>query len=98
MFSDTEPQTVLTLNEAVKWVRTHPESSLIALALEDFTTILIDLDTRRLVRHFRGHTGHLTDATFSPDARWLVTAALDCTIRTWDIPSAQPIDVFQVIF
>ncbi|XP_057327342.1 WD repeat-containing protein 36-like [Microplitis mediator] len=93
---DTEPQTVLTLSEAVRWVRTHPESSLIALALEDFSTILIDLDTRRLVRHFRGHTGHLTDATFSPDARWLVTASLDCTIRTWDIPSAQTIDVFQI--
>ncbi|CAD6214634.1 GSCOCG00004153001-RA-CDS [Cotesia congregata] len=93
---DTEPQTVLTLNEAVKWVRTHPEGSLVALALEDFTVILIDLDTRRLVRHFRGHIAHLTDATFSPDARWLVTAAMDSTIRTWDIPTAQPIDVFRV--
>lgn len=90
------PQAVLPLDEPVKWLRTHRESSLVALALEDFTIILVDLDTRVIVRRFEGHRGHLTDATFSPDARWLVTAAMDCTIRTWDIPSSQLIDVYQV--
>ncbi|KAK0097743.1 hypothetical protein PV326_014046 [Microctonus aethiopoides] len=92
----TVPKTILTLSESVKWLRSHRESALISLALDDFSIILIDLDTRRLVRHFHGHTGHLTDATFNPDARWLVTASMDCTIRTWDIPSAQPVDIFKV--
>lgn len=95
-FTATVPKTILTLSESVKWLRSHRESALISLALDDFSIILIDLDTRRLVRHFHGHTGHLTDATFNPDARWLVTASMDCTIRTWDIPSAQPVDIFQV--
>lgn len=27
--------------------------------------------------------------TFSPDGRWLVTTAMDCTIRTWDLPSGR---------
>lgn len=27
--------------------------------------------------------------TFSPDGRWLVTVAMDCTIRTWDLPSGR---------
>ncbi|XP_063975994.1 WD repeat-containing protein 36 [Diachasmimorpha longicaudata] len=90
------PKMVVTLSEPVKWLRTHRESSLIALALDDFSLILIDFETRRVVRHFRGHTGHLTDATFSPDSRWLVTASMDATIRTWDIPSAKLVDVFQV--
>uniref|UniRef100_A0A0C9PWV5 WDR36 protein n=1 Tax=Fopius arisanus TaxID=64838 RepID=A0A0C9PWV5_9HYME len=91
-----EPKSVVTLSESIKWIRNHRESSLIALALEDFSIILIDLDTRRVVRHFRGHTGHLTDATFSPDSRWLITASMDSTVRTWDIPSAKLIDIFQV--
>ena len=26
---------------------------------------------------------------FSPDAHWLVTASMDCTVRTWDLPSAR---------
>ena len=32
---------------------------------------------------------------FSPDSRWLVTAAMDCTIRTWDLPSARCVDTFE---
>jgi U3 small nucleolar RNA-associated protein 21 len=51
---------------------------------------------RRIVRKFEGHTGRLTDASFSPDCRWLVSASMDRTIRTWDIPSAQLVDVFKV--
>jgi len=27
--------------------------------------------------------------TFSPDGRWLITASMDCTIRTWDLPSGR---------
>jgi WD40 repeat protein len=69
---------------------------MLAATLEDFTIIIIDLDTRTVVRKFQGHKGQLTDATFSPDSRWLLTAAMDRTICTWDIPSAQLIDCFQV--
>ncbi|KAK2587602.1 hypothetical protein KPH14_003729 [Odynerus spinipes] len=94
--NDTEPRTTMKLPESVEWLRCHNESSLIAVALEDFTVVLIDLDTKKLVRHFRGHIGRLTDATFNPDSRWLVTSSMDCTIRTWDIPSSHLIDVFQV--
>lgn len=60
--------------------------------------ILIDLDTKKVIRHFHGHKGPLTDASFSPNARWLITSSMDCTIRTWDILSSHLIDVFQVSF
>lgn len=86
----------MTLDEPVEWLRYHNESSLIAVALEDFSIILLDIDTRRIVRRFEGHKGQLTDACFSPDSRWLITASMDCTIRTWDIPSSNLIDIFQV--
>ena len=94
----TEPRTVMKMVEPIEWLRYHNESSLVALALEDFTIVLIDLDTRRIVRRFEGHEGRLMDACFNPDSRWLITASMDCTIRTWDIPSSNLIDVFQVYF
>jgi WD40 repeat protein len=25
--------------------------------------------------------------TFSPDARWIVSSALDATLKVWDVPS-----------
>jgi U3 small nucleolar RNA-associated protein 21 len=86
----------LDIQESVSFFRPHHDSSMLAAALEDFTIIVMDLDTQTVVRKFQGHTGQLTDATFSPDARWLVTAAMDCTICTWDVPSVQLIDCFKV--
>lgn len=68
---------------------------MLAVALEDFTLIILDIDTRTIIRQFNGHTAQLTDAAFSPDSRWLVTSAMDCSIRTWDIPSAQLVDQFK---
>lgn len=74
----------------------HRGSSVLCITLENFTVLILDLDTRRVIRKFNGHSSAITDAAFSPDARWLVTASMDCTIRTWDIPSGQMIDCFQV--
>ncbi|XP_074033556.1 WD repeat-containing protein 36 [Leptinotarsa decemlineata] len=91
----TDPLTILTLEEPVSFFRSHQESSMLAVALEDFSINIIDHDTRRIVRKFIGHIGQLTDATFSPDSRWLVTSSMDCTIRTWDIPSGQLVDQFM---
>ncbi|XP_017765765.1 PREDICTED: WD repeat-containing protein 36 isoform X2 [Eufriesea mexicana] len=93
---DTEPLAKMVLDEPIEWLRYHNESSLVAVALEDFTIVLIDLDTRKIVRCFEGHEAQLTDACFNPDSRWLVTASMDCTIRTWDILSSNLIDIFQV--
>lgn len=33
--------------------------------------------------------------TFSFDARWIVSTSLDSTIRTWDLPSGNQVDVFK---
>ncbi|XP_029158137.1 WD repeat-containing protein 36 [Nylanderia fulva] len=92
----TTARTIISLEESVEWIRYHNESSLVAVALENFDIVLLDLDTRKVVRHFQGHEGRITDACFNPDSRWLITASMDCTIRTWDIPSSHLIDIFQV--
>ncbi|XP_012514960.1 PREDICTED: WD repeat-containing protein 36 [Propithecus coquereli] len=36
----------------------------------------------------------ITATAFSPDGRWLISAAMDCSIRTWDLPSGCLIDCF----
>uniref|UniRef100_A0A8D3DVJ7 Small-subunit processome Utp21 domain-containing protein n=1 Tax=Scophthalmus maximus TaxID=52904 RepID=A0A8D3DVJ7_SCOMX len=71
-------------------------SGMLALVLDDFTVLVVDIETRRVVRKFVGHHGNINDMTFSPDGRWLVTVAMDCTIRTWDLPSGCLVDCFLV--
>uniref|UniRef100_A0A8C1RED1 WD repeat domain 36 n=1 Tax=Cyprinus carpio TaxID=7962 RepID=A0A8C1RED1_CYPCA len=67
----------------------HRDSGMLAIALDDFTIHILDMETRRTVRRFSGHRGQINDMTFSPDGRWLITASMDCTIRTWDLPSGR---------
>ncbi|KAL7306527.1 hypothetical protein TKK_0001221 [Trichogramma kaykai] len=93
---DIQPKAVIALKESVEFLRSHTENSLVAVALQDFSICVIDIDMHRVVRILEGHRGPLTDVTFSPDSRWIVSSSIDRTIRVWDIPSAQVIDIFQV--
>uniref|UniRef100_A0A8C2HR26 WD repeat domain 36 n=1 Tax=Cyprinus carpio TaxID=7962 RepID=A0A8C2HR26_CYPCA len=74
----------------------HRDSGMLAIALDDFTIQILDMETRRAVRRFSGHRGQINDMTFSPDGRWLITASMDCAIRTWDLPSGSLVDCFLV--
>lgn len=69
---------------------------MIAVALENYEIIVLDCDTRTVVRRFKGHNGTITDMCFSPDSRWLITSGMDATIKVWDIPSAYLIDHFKL--
>lgn len=86
----------LKLSDSILIFRGHRESSMLCVALEDFSIYIIDYDTKKVVRKFTGHTAPITDACFSPDSRWLITASMDSTIRTWDIPSSYLIDQFKL--
>lgn len=90
------PLTKLDLESGVAMFRAHRESAVLAVALENFAVCILDLDTRVVVRRFDGHGAQVTDACFSPDSRWLVTASMDCTVKVWDIPSSYLIDHFRV--
>uniref|UniRef100_A0A6M2DGU2 Putative u3 small nucleolar rna-associated protein 21 n=1 Tax=Xenopsylla cheopis TaxID=163159 RepID=A0A6M2DGU2_XENCH len=87
---------ILNLHDSISFIRSHSESSLLCVAHEDFSICIVDIDTRSVVRKFRGHRAQITDAAFSPDTRWIITASMDCSIKTWDIPSANLIDEFRV--
>lgn len=47
-----------------------------------------DVEAVRSVRQFKGHTDRITDLHMSADARWLLSASLDGTVRAWDVPSS----------
>ncbi|GLC36521.1 hypothetical protein PLESTM_000455900 [Pleodorina starrii] len=50
----------------------------------------------RLVRRFRGHSDRVTGLHLSADSRWLLSSSMDGTMRVWDIPAAQCLQVLKL--
>jgi U3 small nucleolar RNA-associated protein 21 len=61
------------------------DSGFIALAGQDRIIRLYDISTHKLSRRFDGHSREITDISFTPDGRRLLTSSVDCTVRVWDI-------------
>ncbi|XP_055905280.1 WD repeat-containing protein 36 [Eupeodes corollae] len=91
-----KPTETLRMSDGVTMIRSHRESAMLCVALESFGLYVVDSDTKTIVRKFLGHTSKINDVTFSPDSRWLISAAMDSTIKVWDIPSSYMIDHFKV--
>mgnify|MGYP003365564505 CR=1 FL=1 len=70
----------------------HRSSDLFAVALDDFSIVVVDSVTQKVVRQLWGHSNRITAFDFSPDGRWIVSASLDSTMRTWDLPTGGCID------
>ncbi|PVU97883.1 hypothetical protein BB561_000277 [Smittium simulii] len=73
----------------------HKNSDLLAAVCDDLAIRVFDGENGTLVRVFTGHKNQITDIAFSPDGRWLVSSSLDSTIRTWDLPTGNLIDIFK---
>ncbi|KAL9875081.1 WD repeat-containing protein 36-like [Glossina fuscipes fuscipes] len=86
----------MRLLEGIAFMRSHRDSSIIAVALNNYTILVIDLATKGIIRKFEGHSAKLNDLTFSPDSRWIISASMDATIKVWDLPSSYMIDQFRV--
>eukprot|EP00043_Microstomoeca_roanoka_P019431 m.218630 g.218630 ORF g.218630 m.218630 type:complete len:933 (-) comp16994_c1_seq1:59-2857(-) len=69
-------------------------NNLVAAAGSDFAIRVFDVDAKKAVRGFSGHQGRITDMTWSPDGRWLLTASMDLTVRVWDVPSGRMLSWF----
>lgn len=89
------PIAKLKLDAGITMFRGHSENALLCAVMDDFTVKIVDCDTRTVVRKFSGHKSTITDATFSSDSRWLITASMDSTVKVYDIPSAYMIDHFE---
>lgn len=59
----------MQLEESVNSTKCHRDSGLLALANEDFTITLIDIDTINVVRRFEGHLGKINDIGFDSQSR-----------------------------
>ncbi|RCK54556.1 U3 small nucleolar RNA-associated protein 21 [Candida viswanathii] len=70
----------------------HKLSDLVACALDDLSIVVLDVTTQKVVRMLYGHTNRISGLDFSPDGRWIVSVALDSTLRTWDLPTGGCID------
>ncbi|KAL7320299.1 rRNA-processing protein utp21, variant 2 [Mucor circinelloides] len=86
----------IDLESPIVSIRYHTENDLLAVVCDDLGIRVIDLETKKVVREFWGHRNRITDFTFSPDSRWIVSASLDGTVRTWDLPTGAMIDIFKV--
>ncbi|KAJ8791217.1 hypothetical protein J1605_020657 [Eschrichtius robustus] len=84
----------VSLDSSPNMMLLHRDSGILGLALDDFSISVFDIETRKIVREFSGHQGQINDMAFSPDGRWLISASMDCSIRTWDLPSGCLIDSF----
>jgi WD40 repeat protein len=60
----------------------------------DNLVILWDAATAKFVRQFRGHTGGVQSAAFSPDGTHLVTGSIDKTIRLWEVATGKEVRQF----
>jgi len=67
----------------------HRGSSLLACACGDTAVRVYDVGVSppRRVRTFKGHKDTVSDVALSSDARWLLTASLDGSLRVFDLPS-----------
>lgn len=68
-FSEKAPYYVMRLESAVSMTKCHRESGLLALANEDYTITLVDIDTMNIVRTFEGHLGKINDIDFDSQSR-----------------------------
>jgi U3 small nucleolar RNA-associated protein 21 len=48
------------------------------------------------VRSFQGHRDRITDVCISANSKWVISAAMDVTLRVWDIPSACCVQAMHV--
>jgi WD40 repeat protein/ribosomal protein S27E len=56
-----------------------------------FGLYLVDLQRKRTIRSFQGHTGLILGVAPSPDGRYFLTGSSDQTIRLWDPNQKEPL-------
>ncbi|GFS88390.1 WD repeat-containing protein 36 [Nephila pilipes] len=95
-FKDRSEIEVLKLEQSVSKMVLHRENGMLAVALDNFVILLVDIETKRIVRQFDDNGGNISDMAFSADTRWLIAATMDSSIKTWDISSGKLIDWFTV--
>ena len=70
-------------------IRLSPDGKYVAIGKTGNNARLMDFETGKLVRTFRGHKGIVISLDFSPDGKHLATGSVDGTVRIWDVESGE---------
>ena len=97
-FGTRDLRDTIEIGSAVTMMQLHRENGLLVVAADDMVLRVYDTECggSTLVRKFTGHTNRVSDISFSSDGRWLISAAMDSTVRVWDLPQGRCIDCFGV--
>ncbi|RDA86966.1 hypothetical protein CP532_6740 [Ophiocordyceps camponoti-leonardi (nom. inval.)] len=76
--------------------RYHAANGLLAFACIDMSIRVVDLETKKTIREFRGPVDAINDLCFSNDGRWIIGASQDGLIRVWDLPTSHLIDAIRL--
>jgi U3 small nucleolar RNA-associated protein 21 len=95
-FADGKSLFVLSLESPVSIIVLSNNNGLAAIASDDMQIRVVDTSSFKVVRIFKGHCNRLTSLAFSNDGKWVISASLDSTIRTWDLATGYMIDAFRV--
>ena len=69
----------------VEWVRFHPRGGTVLLvgSIADGTIWMYHTPSKQCLQVFVGHEGGVTDGTFTPDGKAMVSCGQDGTVRVW---------------
>lgn len=81
---------------AITGIRYHAANDLIALACDDLSIRVVDIETKRTIRELWGCKSAINDYCFSNDGRWIIAASKDCIVRVWDLPTGHLIDAIRM--
>jgi WD40 repeat protein len=71
-------------NQEAIGIAFSPDGKYLLTTRDDTTAQLWEIQGKRRVRDFRGHTGIIWSVAFSPDGKSIATASADGTARLWD--------------
>lgn len=86
----------LVVGSPVTYLARLPDSALAAVACDDLSVRVFDVEAMQQVRLFEGHQDRITDLVVSEDCRWLLSSSMDGTIRVWDIPASATLQVMRL--
>ena len=82
---DTKTLNIPIPDTEVTTLALSPNEPLLAVACDDWTIRLIDLDTKATVKKLEGHLGVITNLQFAKDSHRLYSSSRDGTIIVWDV-------------
>jgi WD40 repeat protein len=70
-------------------IKLSPDGKYLAIGKTGNNARLMDFETGKLIRTFRGHENIVISLDFSPDGKYLATGSIDGTTKIWEVESGR---------